>query len=73
MTYLIYIMGIGGHTDGCNLLRTRSFTKLLRVASRSYSISGDALSMFGTSPMGMWVAHAASHRLGGKYRVRIHD
>ena len=34
MTYLIYIMGIGGQTDGCNLLRTRSFTKLLYFGRR---------------------------------------
>ena len=29
--------------------------------------------MLGAPPIGMWVAHAASHRPGGKYRVRIHD
>ena len=39
-TYLIYIMGYGGHTDGCNLLRTSSFTKLLRVIAGVWDLTG---------------------------------
>ena len=70
--YLIYIMGYGGHTDGCNLLKTSSFTKL-RSSFTKLLYFGRRVSMFGTSHMGIWVAHAASHRPGGKYRVRIHD